>query len=81
MSPTFSIGDMSGEYIGQGKIQSDWKRRTLEHCVPRVVAHYPVGIWLMTSAEYMGGPWALTPQRCSAGCSVYRHCVREIVWL
>ncbi|GFX33171.1 hypothetical protein TNCV_2353401 [Trichonephila clavipes] len=51
-------------------IQSDGYRRTLEHCVPLVVVHYPVGIWLMASAECMGGPQAPTPQRCSAGCSV-----------
>ncbi|GFX86787.1 hypothetical protein TNCV_1409841 [Trichonephila clavipes] len=31
----------------------------------------------MASAECMGGPRAPTPQRCSAGCSVYRPCVLE----
>ncbi|GFT00941.1 hypothetical protein TNCV_4053701 [Trichonephila clavipes] len=41
------------------------------------VAHYPVGIWLMASAEFMGGPPAPTPQRCSVGCSVYRQRVLE----
>ncbi|GFV90456.1 hypothetical protein TNCV_50311 [Trichonephila clavipes] len=25
----------------------------------------------------MGGAWASTPQRCSAGCLVYRQCVLE----
>ncbi|GFX50166.1 hypothetical protein TNCV_2781881 [Trichonephila clavipes] len=44
----------------------------LKHCVPCVVVHYPVGIWLMASAEYMGG--VPTPQRCSAALSVYRQC-------
>ncbi|GFW06409.1 hypothetical protein TNCV_2187441 [Trichonephila clavipes] len=57
-------------------IQSDGQR-TFEHCVPRVVAHYPVGIWLMASAECMKGPRAPTSQRCSAGCSVYCQCVLE----
>ncbi|GFW47866.1 hypothetical protein TNCV_2400531 [Trichonephila clavipes] len=50
---------------------------SLEYCVPRVVAHYPFGIWRMTSAECMGGPWTPTPQRRNAGCSVYRQCVLE----
>ncbi|GFY16936.1 hypothetical protein TNCV_3689941 [Trichonephila clavipes] len=34
--------------------------------MPRVVAHYPVRIWLMASAECMGAP---TPKRCSVGYS------------
>ncbi|GFT71220.1 hypothetical protein TNCV_3002151 [Trichonephila clavipes] len=48
-------------------IQSDGSR-TLEHCVPREVAHYPVGIWLIASADCMGGPRVPIPQTCSAGC-------------
>ncbi|GFW08489.1 hypothetical protein TNCV_2775111 [Trichonephila clavipes] len=48
-----------------------------EHCVPRALVHYPVGIWLMASTECMGGPRSVTPQRCSASCSVYRQCVLE----
>ncbi|GFX77707.1 hypothetical protein TNCV_1106241 [Trichonephila clavipes] len=52
-------------------IQSDGLRRTLEHCGPCVVPHYAVGIWLMASAECMGGPRAPIHQRCGAGCSVY----------
>ncbi|GFU64262.1 hypothetical protein TNCV_3780731 [Trichonephila clavipes] len=48
-----------------------------EHCVPCVVAHYPVGVWLMASTERMGGPGAPTSQKCGAGCSVYRQCVLE----
>ncbi|GFT54229.1 hypothetical protein TNCV_2467391 [Trichonephila clavipes] len=39
-----------------------------------MVVHYPDGIWLMASIECMGGLRAKTPQRCSAGCSVYRQC-------
>ncbi|GFT98539.1 hypothetical protein TNCV_1352271 [Trichonephila clavipes] len=31
----------------------------------------------MANAECEGGPRAPTPQRCSAGCSVYRQCVLE----
>ncbi|GFW23365.1 hypothetical protein TNCV_3804641 [Trichonephila clavipes] len=31
----------------------------------------------MTGAECMGGPRAPTPQRCSAGYSVYRQCAIE----
>ncbi|GFV83070.1 hypothetical protein TNCV_2801961 [Trichonephila clavipes] len=42
-----------------------------------MVAHYPVGIWLLARAECMGGSWAPTPQRCSFGCSVYRQCVLQ----
>ncbi|GFX03289.1 uncharacterized protein TNCV_3555171 [Trichonephila clavipes] len=53
--------------------------RTLEHCVQHVLAPYPVGIWLMASAECMGGPRAPTPQRCGTGCSVYQKCVLEHV--
>ncbi|GFW10415.1 hypothetical protein TNCV_5097661 [Trichonephila clavipes] len=26
-------------------------QRTIRHCVPRVVAHYPLGIWLMAMNE------------------------------
>ncbi|GFS85578.1 hypothetical protein TNCV_2794231 [Trichonephila clavipes] len=33
------------------------------------ITHYPVGIWLMASAECMGGPQAPTPQR---GCRLCR---------
>ncbi|GFU45104.1 hypothetical protein TNCV_4235721 [Trichonephila clavipes] len=43
--------------------------------MPRVVTHYPVGIWLMASAENMGGPRAPTSRRCRAACLVYRQCV------
>ncbi|GFS89140.1 hypothetical protein TNCV_1258901 [Trichonephila clavipes] len=57
-------------------IQSDVKN-TLEHCVSRVVADYPAGIWLMTSVERMGEPGVPTPQRCSAGCSEYCQSVLE----
>ncbi|GFY34725.1 hypothetical protein TNCV_4702061 [Trichonephila clavipes] len=32
-------------------IQDDGQRRTPEHCVPCVVEHYPVGIWLMVGAN------------------------------
>ncbi|GFV17535.1 hypothetical protein TNCV_4028651 [Trichonephila clavipes] len=35
-------------------IQIDGQRKTLEHCVARVVTRYPVGIWLMANAECMG---------------------------
>ena len=53
-------------------IQSgDW-RRTLGQCVPRVVAHYPVEIWLWASPEGKEGQLAPTPRRCSAGCLQYR---------
>ncbi|GFW09044.1 endonuclease-reverse transcriptase [Trichonephila clavipes] len=31
----------------------------------------------MASAECMEGPRAPTPQKCSAGCSVYRQCVLD----
>ncbi|GFV55901.1 hypothetical protein TNCV_1390171 [Trichonephila clavipes] len=44
---------------------------------PFVVAHYPVGMRLMTSAESMGGPQAPKPQRRSDVYSVYRQCVLE----
>ncbi|GFV13700.1 hypothetical protein TNCV_5009821 [Trichonephila clavipes] len=49
-------------------IQIDGKRRVFEHCVPRVVANYQGGIWLMASAECMGGRRDPTPQSCSTGC-------------
>ncbi|GFX40286.1 hypothetical protein TNCV_4319191 [Trichonephila clavipes] len=42
--------------LAKEAIQSDGYRTTLEHCVPRVVAHYPGGTWLMASVECMGGP-------------------------
>ncbi|GFU53335.1 hypothetical protein TNCV_2953691 [Trichonephila clavipes] len=35
------------------------------------------GIWLMASAECIGGPRSPTTQRYSAGCSEYRQCVLE----
>ncbi|GFU66602.1 hypothetical protein TNCV_3335831 [Trichonephila clavipes] len=53
------------------------KRIILEHCVPRVVPHYPVVIWLMESKECVGGSRAPTPQICGAGCSMYRQSVLE----
>ncbi|GFX15540.1 endonuclease-reverse transcriptase [Trichonephila clavipes] len=43
--------------------------------MPRTVVRYPVGIWLMASAECMEGPRAPTPHRCRAGCSKYRTSV------
>jgi len=46
-------------------IQSDGGKRTLECCVSRVVAHYPVGIWLRASVGVMGRSRAPTPQRCN----------------
>ncbi|GFY11936.1 hypothetical protein TNCV_4974361 [Trichonephila clavipes] len=46
---------------------------------PRVTAHYPVVIWLMTCADCMGEPVTLMPQRCSAGSSVHPQCVLEDV--
>ncbi|GFV25515.1 hypothetical protein TNCV_1147851 [Trichonephila clavipes] len=55
------------------EIQSEVQRKILEHYVPRVVAHYPTEIWLMASAECMGGSQAPTPQRCSVGSSVCRQ--------
>ncbi|GFU31753.1 uncharacterized protein TNCV_1176281 [Trichonephila clavipes] len=39
--------------------------------------HYPVEIWLWPSPEGKEGQLAATPQRCSAGCLKYRHCVLE----
>ncbi|GFX87680.1 hypothetical protein TNCV_2465731 [Trichonephila clavipes] len=76
MGHMFLIGDRSGEQAGGEAIKSDWKR-TLEHYMPRVVEHYFVGIWVMVSAECMEGLRAPTPQRCSAGFSVYQKCVLE----
>ncbi|GFX51399.1 hypothetical protein TNCV_3103321 [Trichonephila clavipes] len=76
---TFPIHERLEEQAGYKKaFQHDGKRRILEHCGKRVFAHYPVGIWLMASADCMGGPRATTPQRCSgADWSVYRQCVLE----
>ncbi|GFW43024.1 uncharacterized protein TNCV_1474201 [Trichonephila clavipes] len=48
-----------------------------EQCVPRVVAHYPVEIWLWPSPKDKEGQLAPTPWRCSAGCLKYRQCVLE----
>ena len=56
-------------------MQSEGRRRSLEQCVSRVVALYPVEMWPLASSEGMGGQQALTPQRYSAGWSVYRQCV------
>ncbi|GFX55862.1 hypothetical protein TNCV_1427241 [Trichonephila clavipes] len=38
-------------------IQSDGQGRSLEHCVSRVVANYPVRIWLIADTECMLEPW------------------------
>ncbi|GFX01085.1 hypothetical protein TNCV_4580511 [Trichonephila clavipes] len=46
-------------------------------CVPRVVAHYPVEVWLWPSPESKEGKLAPTPPRCSAGCLKYQQCVLE----
>ncbi|GFS88249.1 hypothetical protein TNCV_1158961 [Trichonephila clavipes] len=45
-----------------------YKDRTFK--TTAMVVDYPVGIWLIASAEYMGGSWTPTPQRCSAGYSL-----------
>ncbi|GFW90258.1 hypothetical protein TNCV_2121251 [Trichonephila clavipes] len=45
--------------------------------LPRVVAHYPVEIWLWPSPKDKEGQLAPTPRRCSAGCLKYRQCVLE----
>ncbi|GFY00321.1 hypothetical protein TNCV_4711231 [Trichonephila clavipes] len=42
-----------------------------------MVTHYPIGLWLMTSAECMGVQRVPTPQRCSSECSVYKQCILE----
>ncbi|GFT79981.1 hypothetical protein TNCV_4598621 [Trichonephila clavipes] len=53
------------------------KEELLNSCVPHVVTHHPVGIWLMENTEFMGGPRVPTPQRCSTGCSVYLQCALQ----
>ncbi|GFV51039.1 hypothetical protein TNCV_4635861 [Trichonephila clavipes] len=58
-------------------IQSGDRRITFGQCVPRVVAHYPVEIWLWPSPEGKSGQLAATPRRCSSGCLKYRQCVLE----
>ncbi|GFT06290.1 hypothetical protein TNCV_2990601 [Trichonephila clavipes] len=50
---------------------------TLEHYGLQAIAPFPVGIWLMVSAECVGGLRAPTPQRCRSGCSLYHQCVLE----
>ncbi|GFY12830.1 hypothetical protein TNCV_1958581 [Trichonephila clavipes] len=50
----FSIGERSEKEPVREAIQyRDW-RRTFGKCVPRVVAHYPVEIWLWPSPEELG---------------------------
>ncbi|GFW57335.1 hypothetical protein TNCV_542491 [Trichonephila clavipes] len=57
MRRTFSIDDRSNRNKqAKGVIRFDGLR-TLEHCMQHVVVHYPVGIWLMSSVEFMGGPY------------------------
>ncbi|GFX90917.1 hypothetical protein TNCV_3167481 [Trichonephila clavipes] len=48
-----------------------------EHCVPLVLAHYPVVIRLMARADCMRGPPAPTPQTCIVGCSMHQQSVLE----
>ncbi|GFX98492.1 hypothetical protein TNCV_4002611 [Trichonephila clavipes] len=52
-------------------------KEELTNIVPCVAVHYPYGIWLISSAECMKGPRVPTPQRCRAGCSMYRQCILE----
>ncbi|GFW88412.1 hypothetical protein TNCV_2287381 [Trichonephila clavipes] len=68
MDHIFSIGERSGKRAGQKAIQSGDCRRNFGQCVPRVVTHYPVEIWLWSSPEGKEGQLAPTPRRCSAGC-------------
>ncbi|GFW29934.1 hypothetical protein TNCV_4999741 [Trichonephila clavipes] len=58
-------------------IKSDDRRRTFGQCMSRVIAHYPVEIWLWPSPEVNEGQLAPTPRRCSAGCLKYRQCVLQ----
>ncbi|GFS70928.1 hypothetical protein TNCV_2719971 [Trichonephila clavipes] len=58
-------------------IQSGDSQRTFGQCVPRMVAHYPIEIWLWPSPEGKEGQLTPTPRRCSAGCLKYRQCVLE----
>ncbi|GFX78085.1 hypothetical protein TNCV_972391 [Trichonephila clavipes] len=46
-------------------------------CVPRVVAYYPVEIWLWPSPDGKEGQLAPTYRTCNAGCLKYRQCVLE----
>ncbi|GFX23281.1 hypothetical protein TNCV_4560631 [Trichonephila clavipes] len=77
MDHMFSIGERSGERAGQGS-NSIWLfTKNFGQCMPRAVTHYPVEIWLWTSAEGKEGQLAPTPWRCSAGCLKYRQCILE----
>ncbi|GFW21716.1 hypothetical protein TNCV_2529151 [Trichonephila clavipes] len=60
-------------------IQSGDGRRIFGQCVPRVVTHYPVEIWLWPSPEGKEGQLCVapTPRRSSAGRLKYRQCVLE----
>ncbi|GFV34608.1 hypothetical protein TNCV_1449141 [Trichonephila clavipes] len=71
-----SIGGRLGA-VGQRSNSISLEKKNFEHCVSRVVTHYPVEVRLMASAKCMGGPRAPKPQRCSAGCSVYWQYVLE----
>ncbi|GFX01500.1 hypothetical protein TNCV_1864731 [Trichonephila clavipes] len=69
--------DPESEQPAGEAIQSGDGRRTFGQCVPRVVAHYPVEIWLWPSPEDKEGQLAPTSRRCSAGCLKYQQCVLE----
>ncbi|GFV24483.1 hypothetical protein TNCV_194461 [Trichonephila clavipes] len=47
MDYTFSIAIDRMNKQDKEAIQSDGQRRNFEHCVSRVVTHYPIGMWLM----------------------------------
>ncbi|GFV49018.1 hypothetical protein TNCV_5065021 [Trichonephila clavipes] len=58
-------------------IQSGDCRRSFGQCVPRVVTHYPVEIWLWSNPEAKEEQLDPTPRICSAGCLKYRQYVLE----
>ncbi|GFT54201.1 hypothetical protein TNCV_2467151 [Trichonephila clavipes] len=51
MAPRFRLAiDRENKHVKEA-IQSNGQRRTFEHCVPHVVTHYYLGIWLMASVN------------------------------
>ncbi|GFU88231.1 hypothetical protein TNCV_846241 [Trichonephila clavipes] len=69
-----SIGERSGERSGQGS-NSIWRLTNLWTTRPRVVAYYPVEIWLWPRPEGKEEQLSPTPRRCSAGRLKYSQCV------
>ncbi|GFU64548.1 hypothetical protein TNCV_304871 [Trichonephila clavipes] len=76
--PHFAKADLDLESEPAREVtQSDDRRRTFGQCVPRVITHYLVEIWLWPSPEGKEGQLAQTPRTCSTGCLKYRQCVLE----